>query len=105
MTSLGPLPFLALALSLLAGCGEENDALSARDPAPIPEADTPAPVKTVMYLLENPDEHDAITRRCKNDPGTLAGTSECINAAEASKVIFAVGRDEALKLMREGPAS
>ena len=101
MSSLRPLPFLALAFALLAGCGEENDALSARDPAPI----APAPARTVVHLLENPEEHDAITRRCKNDPGTLASTSECINAAEASKVIFAVGRDEALKLMTDGPDS
>ena len=105
MTSLRPLPFLALAFGLLAGCGEENDEISARHPVPIRQADAPAPARTVVYLLENPDEHDAITRRCKNDPGTLAGTSECINAAEASKVIFAVGRDEGLKLMREGPHS
>ena len=105
MTSLRPLPFLALAFALLAGCGEENDALSARDPAPRSPADAPAPTRTVAYLLENPDEHDAITQRCKDDPGALANTPDCINAAEARKRIFTWGRDEALKRISEDPAS
>ena len=105
MTSLRSPPFLALAFSLLTGCGEEHDEISALDPAPIPQADAPAPVKTVMYLLENPGEHDAITQRCKDDPGALANTPDCINAAEARKRIFTWGRDEALKRISEEPAS
>lgn len=105
MTSLRALPFLALAFALLAGCGEENDAISARDPMPIPQADAPAPPRTVVDLLENPDEHDAITQRCKDDPGSLANTPDCINAAEARKRIFTWGRGEALKRISEEPAS
>ena len=107
MTSLRPLPlpFLALAFALLAGCGEEPDATSARVPAPKSQADAPAPARTVMHLLENPDEHDAITQRCKDNPGSLANTPDCINAAEARKRIFTWGRDEALKRISEEPAS
>lgn len=105
MTRSRPLPFLALACSLLVACGEENAKTSAQDPDPAPQADASAPIKTVIYLLEHPDEHDAITQRCKDDPGSLAKTPDCINAAEARKRIFTWGRDEALKRVSEEPAS
>ncbi len=106
MSSFRPLPFLVLACSLLAACGEENAATSARDPQPeAPQVGAAPPAKTVIYLLENPDEHDTITERCKSDPGSLANTPDCINAADARKRIFTWGRDEALNRMREKPAS
>ena len=58
--------------------------------------------RTVAYFLENPGEHDAVKRRCRNDPGALRNTSDCINADQAQKQIFVWGRDEALSRAREG---
>lgn len=58
--------------------------------------------RTVAYFLENPGEHDAVKRRCRNDPGALRNTSDCINADQAQKQIFVWGRGEALRRAREG---
>jgi hypothetical protein len=58
--------------------------------------------RTVAYFLENPGDHDAVKRRCRNDPGALRNTSDCINADQAQKQIFVWGRDEALRRAREG---
>ena len=84
-------------LSLLAGCGEQGEPSGSSSKPQIPVV---TPTKTVLYFLENPQDHDTTMKACKNDPGTLGRTPECINAAEAQKKIFTWGREEALKRMR-----
>lgn len=64
-------------------------------------AATPPAPRNVAFFLANPDEHEAVKRRCKNDPGALRNTPDCVNADQAQKQIFVWGRDEALKRSRE----
>lgn len=83
---------LVLGVSALAGC---SDSGANRTP-------TPPPARTVAYFLEHPDEHDAVKRQCKNDPGALRNTPDCVNADQAQKQIFVWGFDEAARRSREG---
>jgi len=54
---------------LLAGCGDGNTAV-----------DT---VRTTDWYKENPAEMDATIKQCDSNPGQLAMTPNCINAAAA----------------------
>ena len=98
-------PFvLVLVLFGVAGCKGEPATSQAPNVAPPVSAGavvSESP-RTVAYFLENPGEHDAVKRRCRNDPGALRNTSDCINADQAQKQIFVWGRDEALSRAREG---
>lgn len=79
---------------VISACKE--DAAAPERPANI------APERNVAFFLANPDEHEAVKRRCKNDPGALRNTPDCVNADQAQKQIFVWGRDEALRRSREG---
>lgn len=84
------LPILAAVL-ILVGCGNEPEQ-SAKQPSPPPtvEADTAgapegdAVVRDVQYFIDNPDERRAVRDRCRNDPGALEDTQDCVNADEAN---------------------
>jgi uncharacterized lipoprotein YajG len=74
--------------ALLAGCDEQPSQPAAEASGPSAEAEpapAPAPVRTVSYFLEHADELQATLHACRDDPGTLAATPDCINAAEARK--------------------
>lgn len=78
---------------VLTGCSD-TDADRAARPAASPH--------TVAYLLAHPDEHESIRRQCKNDPGALRNTTDCINVDQAQKQIFVWGREEAVRRSKEG---
>lgn len=42
-------------------------------------------VHDVQHYLEHPDEREAMTIRCKNDPGELGDAPDCRNAGEADR--------------------
>jgi len=42
------------------------------------------PIHDVKYYLDNPDILKEVLERCRNDPGSLEDTPNCINAEEAS---------------------
>lgn len=74
-----------------------------KEDAGAPErAENTARQRNVAFFLANPDEHEAVKRRCKNDPGALRNTTDCVNADQAQKQIFVWGRDEALRRSQEG---
>ena len=90
--------FAGLLLLTAVGLGACKD-----EPAAPEKADAiPTPERTVAFFLANPDEHDAVKRFCKNDPGRLRNTPDCINADQAQKQIFVWGREEALRRSKEG---
>lgn len=84
---------LVLGISALAGCSDSGADRSAK-PAASP--------RTVAFFLAHPDEHEAVKRRCKNDPGALRNTPDCVNADQAQKYIFVWGFDEAVRRSKEG---
>jgi len=42
------------------------------------------PVHDVQFYLDNPDVLKEVLEKCRNDPGSLEDTPNCINAEEAS---------------------
>ncbi len=56
----------------------------------------PAEPGTVAWYLSNPEGPNgrrAVVARCRNDPGRLAQTRECINAMRAEERAFLQGPD------------
>ena len=83
---------LLLGTLALAGCSDVADRA----------AEPPASSRTVAYLLTHPDEHESIKRQCKNDPGALRNTPDCMNVDQAQKQIFVWGREEAVRRSKGG---
>jgi len=42
------------------------------------------PAHDVKYYFDNPDTLKEVLEKCRNDPGNLEDTPDCINAEEAS---------------------
>lgn len=86
----------ASATVLLAGCGSEeaNDATAAQTP-PAAEAAAEEPVRDVQYFVDNPDELEQLYSECRNNPGELGDTPECINVLDAhAEVVRRAMREE-----------
>jgi len=62
-----PLILLLVGAAVLAGCNKE----------------TPEPVQTVDWYKAHKPERLATIEKCRNNPGQLAGTPNCINASRA----------------------
>ncbi len=88
-----PAILLVLGASALAGC---SDAGADRS------SNSTASPRTVAFFLAHPNEHEAVKRQCKNDPGALRNTPDCLNADQAQKNIFVWGFDEAVRRSKEG---
>lgn len=41
------------------------------------------PPKTVAYYTANPTERDGVIARCKDNPGQLKDSPDCVNATES----------------------
>lgn len=86
------LSVLLLGACTLSGCSDSGTDRGSARTSP----------RTVAYFLAHPDEHETAKRRCKNDPGALRTTPDCVNADHAQKQIFVWGFDEAARRSREG---
>lgn len=87
-----PATFLVLAFSSLAGCSDSGaDRTTASEGSP----------HNVAYFLAHSEEHEAAKLRCKNDPGALRNTPDCVNADQAQKQIFVWGREDAVRRSKE----
>ncbi|MBM3552102.1 MAG: hypothetical protein FJX45_10105 [Alphaproteobacteria bacterium] len=93
------LPFLAfLIAAALAGCGKEetqpNDA-----PAPPTTSDkaSPATEKTVSWFMSNREEMKRVLKACKDNPGALSGTPDCVNASAARDKLIVQEMKDAVK--------
>lgn len=64
-------PFIALSTLMLAACSEPETA-----------------VKDVDYFMKHPQDLTKTLSECNNNPGELAMTPNCMNAAKADKNMF-----------------
>ena len=61
------------------------------------EADTSQQTKTVGWFLEHRDELAVALKACRDNPGELAKTPNCINANEARNKVTVQEMKDALK--------
>jgi hypothetical protein len=61
------------------------------------EADTSHPPKTVGWFFEHRDELAVALKACRDNPGELAKTPNCINANEARNKVTVQEMKDALK--------
>ena len=61
------------------------------------ETDTSQPPKTVGWFLEHRDELAVALKACRDNPGELAKTPNCINANEARNKVTVQEMKDALK--------
>lgn len=81
----------------LAGCGEGNKrAEEAPSPATSREQ-SPQPEKTVSWFIEHRSELQATLKACRDNPGALGKTPDCINAGAARDKITVQEMKDALK--------
>ncbi len=91
---------LVTVLAASLGACRKEDQASKEDShkgTPATEAAAPATPRTVSYFLDRPEELQATWDRCRNDPGSLGRSSDCVNAAEARKQRTANEMRDALK--------
>ena len=83
-------------LLMLAACGDKaNDQSSTRSASP-----EPAKARTVLEFLENPEALDETWAKCRNDPGGLGTTAECVNAGYAKERLMMLGRERAIQSLK-----
>lgn len=61
------------------------------------EADTSHPPKTVGWFFEHRDELAVALKACRDNPGELSKTPNCINANEARNKVTVQEMKDALK--------
>ncbi|MEK8126171.1 EexN family lipoprotein [Methylocystis sp. IM4] len=89
--------FLSCVMSAaLAGCGEDR-----RPRAPSSNVSgkqsASQPAKTVSWFIEHRDELQATMTACRDNPGALAKTPDCVNASAARDKIMVQEMKDALK--------
>ncbi|WP_171015238.1 EexN family lipoprotein [Methylocystis sp. B8] len=83
-------------LVILAACGDKaNDKSPSRSTSP-----QPPKARTVLEFLENPEALDEAWARCRNDPGGLGATGECVNAGYAKERLMMLGRERAIQSLK-----
>ena len=75
-------PALVLATLVLAGCQDRT-----------PEAPR---ARTVLEFLEDESALERAWAACRNDPGGLGRTPECVNAGSAKERLMVLGRERAM---------
>lgn len=81
----------------LAGCRDANKrAKDAPSPA-MSERQSPQPAKTVSWFIEHRSELQATLKACRDNPGTLGKTPDCVNAGAARDKITVQEMKDALK--------
>lgn len=83
-------------LLTLAACGDKaNDKSSSRSTTP-----EPPKARTVLEFLENPETLEETWAKCRNDPGGLGATGECVNAGYAKERLMMLGRERAIQSLK-----
>ncbi len=83
-------------LLMLAACNDKaNDRSSTHSTAP-----EPAKARTVLEFLENPEALDEAWAKCRNDPGGLGTSAECVNAGYAKERLMILGRERAIQSLK-----
>lgn len=81
---------------MLAACGDKANDKSTNRSAP-PE---PAKARTVLEFLENTEALDETWAKCRNDPGGLGATADCVNAGYAKERLMMLGRERAIQSLK-----
>ncbi|WP_371125947.1 EexN family lipoprotein [Bosea sp. (in: a-proteobacteria)] len=92
-----PLSWAFASVLILAGCGEGNGDRQDAPPAQSGTVSPEASSRTVSWFLENPAALASEWDRCRNDPGGIGTSAECINASEARRRQTAREVQDALK--------
>ena len=81
----------------LAGCDEGNKRAE-EAPAPARSGQqSPPPAKTVSWFIEHRDELQATLKVCRDNPGALGKTPDCVNASAARDKVTVKEMKDALK--------
>jgi glucose/arabinose dehydrogenase len=94
-----PFPFLAfLVAAALAGCGkDETQPKDAPAPPAASDKAAPTPEKNVSWFMSNREEMKRVLKACKENPGALAGTPDCVNASAARDKLIVQEMKDAVK--------
>jgi hypothetical protein len=88
----------ALVAAGLTGCGESDKRpKGAPPPAPVSGNDSAQPAKTVSWFIEHRNELQATLKACRDNPGELAKTPDCVNASAARDKIIVQEMKDAVK--------
>jgi hypothetical protein len=83
-------------LLTLAACGDKaNEKSPFRTTSP-----EPPKARTVLQFLENPEALDETWAKCRNDPGGLGATGECVNAGYAKERLMMLSRERAIQSLK-----
>jgi hypothetical protein len=82
MKTIHSILLMMAAITGLTGCNEVNSG---------------RPTKTVAWFFEHRDELQLVLTACRDNPGELAQTPDCINANEARNKVTVQEMEDALK--------
>ena len=93
---------LAGIVLLVTGCGDQSiPASNGEAKSGAASASSTAQPRTVRYFLEHPSELDEVWKRCRNDPGGVGTSPECVNAGHANERAMMLGRERALRSLKD----
>lgn len=81
----------------LAGCGESNKRAEEVPSPAMSGQQSPPPAKTISWFIEHRDELQATLKACRDNPGALGNTPDCVNASAARDKITVQEMKDALK--------
>ncbi len=81
----------------LAGCGESNKRAEEAPSPTMSGQQSPPPAKTISWFIEHRDELQATLKACRDNPGALGNTPDCVNASAARDKITVQEMKDALK--------
>ena len=87
-----------LVVATLAGCGKE-ETQPKEAPAPPASSDktSPTPEKSVSWFMSNREEMKRVLKACKDNPGALSATPDCVNASAARDKLIVQEMKDAVK--------
>jgi hypothetical protein len=89
---------MVLFIAALAGCGEGDKRAKSGPSAPSKSGEqSQQPAKTVSWFVEHRADLQATMKACRDNPGDLAKTPDCVNASAAHDKIIVQEMKDALK--------
>ena len=81
----------------LVGCREGNKRAEEAPSPAMSGQQSPQPAKTISWFIERPSELQATLKACRDNPGALGKTPDCVNASAARDKITVQEMKDALK--------
>jgi hypothetical protein len=90
--------FLCCVMSTaLASCGDDKQHSAPSSAGVSGQQSASQPAKTVSWFIAHHDELQVTLKACRDNPGELAKTSDCVNASAARDKITVQEMKDALK--------